>query len=46
METAGSIHILLAYPYFIEVLIMLSDGSDGDLIRAFLISRHNDLFLT
>lgn len=48
LGTAGSIHILLAYPYFIEVLIMLSDGSDGDLIRSFLISHsfHNDLFLT
>lgn len=48
LGTAGSIHILLAYPYFIKVLIMLSDGSDGDLIRSFLISHsfHNDLFLT
>lgn len=48
LGTAGTIHILLAYPYFIEVLIMLSDGSDGDLIRSFLISHsfHNDLFLT
>lgn len=30
---AGGIHILSAYPYFIEALITLSDGQDGDLIR-------------
>lgn len=32
-RAAGGIHILSAYPYFIEALIMLSDGQDGDLIR-------------
>lgn len=32
-RAAGGIHILSAYPYFIEALITLSDGQDGDLIR-------------
>lgn len=43
LGSAGSIHILLAYPYFIEVLIMLKDSWHGDLIRSFLISH---LFLS
>lgn len=32
-RAAGGIHILSALPYFIEALITLSDGQDGDLIR-------------
>lgn len=46
--TLGRVHILLPYAYFIEALIILTDGSDGDLIRSFLIphSVHNYLFLT